>query len=81
MNKNTIIISGVIVILGILAVAQTGNSDLITGMMGYKMTKDYSSSAVLGFVALKLVAIALVSFIFSVIFWSTHKWIMAKKKR
>lgn len=79
MNKNTLIISGVVVALGVLAVAQTGNPDLITGMLGHSMTKSSSSGFILGFAALKLIVIALVSFIFSVIFWTTHKWVMKKK--
>jgi len=78
-NKNKIIILGVAMVLGILAIAQTGNSDLITGMIGYKMVKSYNPSFVLCFAALKLVAPALVSFIFSAIFWFTHKWVMKKK--
>ncbi len=82
MNKNIIIVSSVfIVVLGVLAIAQIGNSDLITGMIGYKMTKSYNSGTILGFVGLKLIAIALVSFIFSVIFWYTNKWVMAKNKK
>ena len=79
MNKNTFIVSGIIVILGILAVAQTGNPDLITGMLGYKMSGSYKSSFILCFVVMKLIAIALISFIFSLVFWYTHKWVMKKK--
>lgn len=78
MNKNTGIIAGVIVILGILGIAQTGNPDLITGMMGYK-TANFKSSFILCFVLMKLVAIAVISFVFSYVFWKTHKWIMKKK--
>ena len=79
MNKNTFIITGVILILGVLGIAQTGNSDLITGMIGSKMAGSYKSSFILCFVLLKLVAIAVVSFIFSLVFWYTHKLIMKKK--
>ncbi len=80
MNKNIIIVSSVIiVVLGVLAIAQTGNPDLITGMVGYKMAKSYYPGDILGFVVLKLIAFALVSFIFSVIFWHTRKWVMKKK--
>jgi uncharacterized membrane protein len=77
MNKNIFIIAGVIVVLGVLAIAQTGNSDLVTGMLGYKVAGG--SGFILCFAVLKLLVIALVSFIFSVIFWSTHKWIMKKR--
>ena len=80
MNKNIIIVSSVIiVVLGVLAIAQTGNPDLITGMVGYKIEKSYDPGTILGFVVLKLIAVALVSFIFSVIFWHTRKWVMKKK--
>lgn len=79
MNKNTGIIAGVLVILGILGIAQTGNPDLITGMLGSKMAGSYKSSFILCFVLMKLVAIAVISFVFSFVFWKTHKWIMKKK--
>ena len=72
-------ISVVIGILGILGIAQTGNPDLITGMLGYKMAGTYKSGFILCFALMKLVAIAVVSFIFSFIFWKTHKWVMKKK--
>lgn len=68
MNKNNILISGVVVAIGILAIAQTGNTKLITGMMGYKMAKGYHPSFILGLAVLKLLAIAVVSFIFSTVF-------------
>ncbi len=79
MNKNILLVSGVIAVLVVLGIAQTGNPDLITGMIGYKMVKSYHPSFILGFAALKLIVIALVSFIFSIIFWTTHKWVMKKK--
>jgi hypothetical protein len=79
MNKNNILISGVVVAIGILAIAQTGNAELITGMMGYKMAKSYHPGFILGLAVLKLLAIALVSFIFSTVFWYTHKGVMKKK--
>lgn len=78
MNKNRAIVLGVIAVLVVLGIAQTGNSDLITGMIGYKMAKS-NPSFVLCFAVLKLLVIALVSFIFSIIFWTTHKWVMKKK--
>lgn len=81
MDKRIIIVSGVIVVLAVLAIIQTGNSDLITGMVGYKITKSHDPAAILGCIVLKLVAIALVSFIFSIVFWETHKWVMQKKKK
>ncbi len=79
MNKNTILVLGIVIALGVLSIAQSGNPDLITGMIGYKMTKSYHPGFMLGFVILKLLAIALVSFIFSAVFWFTHKWVMKKK--
>ncbi len=79
MNKNTILVSGVLVAIGVLGIAQSGNPELITGMMGYKMAGSHKSSFILGLVALKLLALAVVSFIFSAVFWYTHKWVMKKK--
>lgn len=79
MNKNTFIVSVIILVLGILGIAQTGNPDLITGMIGSKMSGNYHSGFILCFVLMKLVVIAVVSFIFSFIFWKTHKWVMKKK--
>ncbi len=79
MNKNIILILSIVAVLGVLAIAQTGNSDLITGMTGYKMAGSYNPNFVFCFTILKLVAVALLSFIFSLIFWYTHKWVMKKK--
>ncbi|MAG50398.1 hypothetical protein CL621_02020 [archaeon] len=82
MNKNLIIIPGVIlivIVIGILAVAQTGNPDMINGMMGYKVTKGYNAGGILGLVILKVITISVLTFIVSLIFWKTHKWVMKKK--
>ena len=69
-----------LVIIGVLVVAQTGNSDLVTGMIGCKMSKTTGSGIMLCFVVIKLVAIAVVSLIFSVIFCYTYKVIVKPKK-
>ena len=79
MNKNTFIVAGIILILGVLGIAQTGNADLITGMIGSKMSGSYKSSFILCIVLMKLVVIAVISFIFSFVFWKTNKWVMKKK--
>ena len=48
-----------------------------TGMMGYGMKGAYSFSGSL----LAVIYFALISLIFSVIFWSTHNWLVKDKKR
>ena len=77
--KKIALVSTVIAVLGILAIAQSGNSDLITGMVGYKMAGHSNPSFVVGFIVLKLAAVALVSLIFSVIFWKSYKMVVKKK--
>lgn len=81
MNKKIVLVSSILVILAIFSIAQSGNQDLITGMFGYKMTASYSSNFIFCFVILKLIAVAAVSFIFSLIFWYTHKWVMRSKRK
>ena len=79
MNKNALIISVVVIaIVGAVAVSQSGNPDLITGMVGYKMSKGHHTASLLGFIIIKLVAISIVTFLVSLIFWKTHKWVMKK---
>jgi len=43
-------------------------------------TMIYKSSGMFGFGLLKLVCFAIIVFIFSVIFWATHNWLVKKKK-
>jgi len=80
MDKKILLGLSVLVIIGILGVAQFGNADLVTGMIGYKSAGMHKSSFVLCFVVVKLVALAVVTFIVSAIFWWTHKLIIKPKK-
>ena len=79
MEKNAVIVSSVVIaVIGVLAVSQSGNPDLITGMVGYKLSKGHHASSILGFIVIKLVAISVVTFLVSLIFWKTQKWVMKK---
>ena len=46
--------------------------------MGGK-TMMYKSSGILGFGLIKLVCFAVIAFVFSLIFWATHNWLVKKK--
>jgi len=81
LDKRVYIAALALIIIGTVAVAQSGNPTMITGMMGYKKGPSHSGGLMVAFVILKLIALAIASFVFSAVFWLTHKWIMCPKKK
>ena len=80
MDKKQIIIGlAVLVVLGVVGITQFGSPDLVTGMVGAKMASGHGSGFMLCWVVVKLVSLAIVTFIVSAIFWYTKKLILGKK--
>ena len=79
MDKKIVLGLAVLVILGTIGIAQFGSPDLVTGMVGAKMAGGHCSSFILFWIVVKLVSLAVVTFIVSAIFWWTKKLILGKK--
>jgi len=80
MDKKIVLGLAVLVILGTIGIAQFGSPDLVTGMVGAKMAGGgHGCSFMLFWIVVKLISLAVVTFIVSAIFWYTKKLILGKK--
>jgi|TARA_Y100000310_G_scaffold345395_1_gene464427 uncharacterized membrane protein len=81
MDNKILIGLAVLVVLGVVGITQLGNADLVTGMVGAKMAGGgYGGGFMLCWVVVKLVSLAVVTFMVSAIFWWTKKLVLGNKK-
>jgi|ETN01SMinimDraft_4_1059930.scaffolds.fasta_scaffold275700_1 hypothetical protein len=79
MDKKLVLGLSALVVLGILGVAQYGSPELVTGMVGAKMAGTGGCGFILGWIIIKLISLAVVTFMVSVIFWYAKKLVLGKK--
>jgi hypothetical protein len=80
MDKKIVLGLSALVVLGILGIAQYGSPELVTGMVGAKMAGGgHGCGFILGWIIIKLICLAVVTFMVSAIFWWTKKLILGKK--